>query len=213
MIVESYSTYYEKFSLNPRDWFMSTEEKAKLKQQEAEMKERARKNAVKYIPMLKTTLRDKGYTIHKHGYAYTVRGSRKVGLSTDDARVGDKSFQNELTLPYIKVLFTLAHEVGHTLQWSDDDTKENFEDFFKAQKEAEKIDPYKRLELESLHKLWYELDAWVKGMQFIPNELRQKYKQYAYHSYTSYMKKIPQYHKGDILLRNLLYKLNFEEQL
>lgn len=209
--MESFELYYEKFSLNPRNWFISPEEKARLKHQDDILRARARKYAHVYIPKLKQVLQQAGYSVHKHGYAYTSRRDRKLGLSMKDSK--EKFDDPVLSIPYIKILFTLAHEVGHVLQWDDETgTRYKWEEFLKHEQEAEKESPYKRLELEQLHKLWYELDAWVTGMQFIPVEFKPKYKQYAYAAYKTYMVKYPRDYQSEMLLRNLLYLLNTSEQ-
>lgn len=212
--MESFDIYYEKFSLNPKNWFISPEEKLRIAEEDKKLKDQARRNAHIYIPKLKQVLKDNGYIIHKHGYSYTSRKEKTLGLSPSDSSREDYKYKDPvLTIPYIKVLFTLAHEVGHILQWdTETNTKYKFEEFYEAQKEAEKESPYKRLDLEIIHKLWYELDAWVRGMQFIPIELKPQYKQYAYRAYRTYMTKVPKYHRVDTLLRNLLYQLNSEEQ-
>lgn len=209
--MESFELYYEKFSLNPRNWFVSPEERERIQQQDNILRANARKYAHIYIPKLKQILKQSGYSIHKHGFAYTSRRDRKLGLAVKDSH--EKFNDPVLSIPYIKTLFTLAHEVGHVLQWDDEtNTKHRREEFLKHEGEAEQESPYKRLELEELHRLWYELDAWVRGMQFIPVEYKPKYKQYAYKAYTSYMIKFPRDYRSDMLLRNLLYLLNTDEQ-
>jgi hypothetical protein len=210
----SFQEYYEeKFSLNPKKWFISPEEKARIKREDDKLRSNARKNAHIYIPKLKQILKQEGYTIHKHDYSYTARKDKKLGLSpTDSSREPMNYKEPLLNIPYIKTLFTLAHEVGHVLQWdNENNTRIRFNEFYAAQSSAAKIDPYKKLDLESLHKLWYELDAWVKGMQFIPVEYKRQYKQYAYRAYQTYMTKLPKFYNGDMLVRNLLYQLNFNE--
>jgi hypothetical protein len=212
--VESFEIYYEKFSLNPKNWFISPEEKARIAEQDKLLRSNARKNAHIYIPKLKQILKDQGYSIHKHGFSYTTRKTKKLGLAPKDSSREDYNYKDPvLNIPYIKTLFVLAHEVGHVLQWNNEtNSKYKFEEFYDAQKDAERESPYARLELEDIHKLWYELDAWVKGMQFIPSEYKRQYKQYAYSKYQTYMTKAPKHHSADILLRNLLYQLNFDEQ-
>ena len=211
--MESFETFYEKFSFNPRDWFRSPEVKRKLRMQEIAIRSFDRRHARENIKKLKDLLKSKGYIIHKSDYSYTVRKDRKVGLSNKDIITNDMNkYQGSLSIPYIRTLFTLAHEVGHVLQWTDNDKKERFDEFFKQQMETRRSTPWRENELLHLHKMYYELDAWVKGMEFIPVELKPQYKKYAYDSYKTYMKKLPKHYNGDILLRNLLYKLNFEEQ-
>lgn len=208
----TFKEYYdEAFSLNPKNWFISPEVKARIAEEDRTLRSNARKNAHIYIPKLKKLLKDKGYTIHKHGYSYTTRKERKLGISPNDTSREIKGYKEPLlNIPYIRTLFTLAHEVGHVLQWDDEtNTKEKFDEFSTELFDA---NHYKKMDLESLHKLWYELDAWVKGMQFIPVEYKRQYKQYAHRAYQTYMHKFPRYYNGDLLLRNLLYQLNFEEQ-
>jgi hypothetical protein len=211
--VEPFNIYYEKFSLNPKNWFISEEEADKIIQNEKRMRENARKQAHVYIPKLKQILKSQGYKIHKNEFAYTTRKERKLGLSPKDAGKDTTKYTDPvLNIPYIKTLFTLAHEVGHVLQWDNEtNTKHNFKEFYDTQVDAEKENPYKRLDLEHIHKLWYELDAWIRGMEFIPVEYKSLYKKYAYSAYTTYMNKSPKFYKSEILLRNLLYRLNFDE--
>lgn len=209
----SFNQYFEeRFSLNPKKWFSPKVEQI-INQEDLKLRSNARKQAVKYIPMLKKILRERGYTLHKNDFAYTNRSDKKLALSKSDSRekkVYDDPVNN---LPYIRTLFTLAHEVGHVLQWDEEtNTKENFENFFQEVISTKRNNPWKEQEIRSLHKLWYELDAWVKGMEFIPMEYKRQYKQYAYKAYGSYMDKLPKYYGSEILLRNLLYKLNFDEQ-
>ena len=206
--MESFNTYYEKFSLNPLKWF-----RRELSASELKMKEDARKKASLYIPKLKQILKDRGYSIHKHDFAYTVRKDRKLGLSKKDT-MGDKTkYSNPLNnINYIKAWFSLAHETGHVLQWNEEtDTNEKFDEFF--QEIREKKFEFDKEQVLHIHKLWYELDAWVKGMSFIPSEYRSAYKQYAFNSYKTYMNRSPKYYYNTILLRNLLYKLNMEDHV
>lgn len=174
----SYQEFYEAFSLNPMNWFS---------RQENQMRSNARKNAHIYIKQLKDLLKSKGYAIHKSDRgSYTVRSGRKVGLDPKDLK--DKQYKKGvLSIQYIRVLFTLAHEVGHVLQWDDEtDSKHKFLEFWDQVKHLDKGSK-ERDEIEHIHKLWYELNAWVEGMQFIPMEYRSQYKKYAYDSYKTYM--------------------------
>lgn len=204
----SFEDYFEeRFSINPMDWFKSPEVKRRLREQEVALREKDRRHSREYILQLKNLLKSKGYTIHKADFAYTVRGGRKVGLSKKDTMEPDKNPK------YIRALFTLAHEVGHILQWDDStDKKEKFDEFYDQIQSTQSTNPEKVDTILHIQKLWYELDAWVKGMEFIPMELQLRYKNYAYRSYLTYMETLPRYYRTDIILRNLLYKLNFEEQ-
>lgn len=206
--MQSFETFYEKFSLNPMDWFRSPEVKRKLREQEIALRENDRRHARENIAKLKNVLKINGYTIHKSDAAYTIRKSRVVGLSKSDTRKNDNNPK------FIRALFTLAHEVGHTLQWDENDRKINFDQFFDETVDLRlnNTNPEKLQTILHIQQLWYELDAWVKGMEFIPMELKARYKKYAYQSYQTYMDRLPRYYRTDIILRNLLHKLNFEEQ-
>ncbi|MBF0207895.1 MAG: hypothetical protein HQK53_13510, partial [Oligoflexia bacterium] len=177
--MQSFEHYFEeKFSLNPKNWFTSPEVKARIAEEDKKLRSNARKNAHIYIPKLKKLLKDKGYTVHKHGFSYTMRKDRKLGISPGDSSRERENYKEPLlNIPYIRTLFTLAHEVGHVLQWDDEtDTREKFDEFLNQRANAEYLETQN---LENLHKLWYELDAWIKGMQFIPVEYKRQYKQYA----------------------------------
>lgn len=180
--MESYQEFYEAFSLNPKNWFAKEDD---------QLRSKARSHASTYIKQLKDLLKSKGYTIQKSDRgSYTVRATRLVGIDPKDT-VHDKNVKNykegPLSIPYIRVLFTLAHEVGHVLQWNDEtDTKHKFMEFWDQIKDLEEGSK-ERDELVHIHKLWYELNAWVEGMQFIPVEYKKQYKKFAYDSYNSYM--------------------------
>ncbi len=196
----TFEVYYEAFSLNPMNWF---------RQQENQLRSNA-KNAERYVQPLKDLLHSKNYKIIKsnHG-SYTIRKDRLIALdpNEDEREFGKLYNKNDLlSNPEIRRLFTLAHEVGHVLQWNEEtNTKHKFDEFWKQQKESD-------VDLKSLHTLWYELDAWIQGMQFIPIEYKKEYKRYAYIMYKSYMDKSPQSYNNEMILRNLLYKLNSDEQ-
>jgi hypothetical protein len=196
----TFKVYYEGFSLNPLNWII---QRNNLLRSNA-------KNSKKYIQPLKDFLRSKNYEIIKSNEgSYTARLRRVVALDPkEDKKVFGNLYKkdNLLSSPEIRKLFTLAHEVGHVLQWNDEtNTKHKFDEFYDAQKNSD-------IDLKDLHTLWYELDAWIQGMQFIPIEYKQKYKRYAYDSYKTYMDKSPKSYGMEMLLRNLLYKLNSDEQ-
>jgi len=206
--VESFNTFYEKFSFDPREWFTSPEVQKKLTQNEISMNLKYRRSAHENFKKLKDVTSKLGYTIHKHPYDYQNTKKRKIGLMKPNPKDYGAS-----DIPYINVLFTLAHEVGHALQV--DYTKEIRSDFYTVWRD-EYIKSPKGIndeELISLEKLYYELDAWVRGMEYIPTELKAQYKKYAYGAYKTYMRKFPKYYNSDMLLRNLLYKLNFDENV
>lgn len=196
----SFEEYYEGVSLNPFNWLL---QRSNLLRSNA-------KNSEKYIQPLKDILHSKNYEIIESDIgSYTSRLRRVVALDpTEDKKTFGDLYKkdNLLSSPEIRKLFTLAHEVGHVLQWNDEtNTKYKFDEFYDEQKNSD-------IDLKDLHTLWYELDAWVQGMQFIPIEYKQKYKRYAYYSYKSYMDKTPKSYGNEMFLRNMLYQLNVDEQ-
>jgi hypothetical protein len=205
--MESFELYFEKNFLSR--FFID-------KDAEQLLSEKTRRTASVYIKQLKDILKQKGYTIHKHSFAYTVRKDRKVGLSKKDT--ADYPYNKEmkhLNKKYIKTLFTLAHEVGHVLQWNDEtDMKQRFEEFFDERQKLSSEVEFKKL--QNLQIVWYELDAWVKGMEFIPIEFKPEYKKYALYYYTTYIEDfninlLPPNYKSNVLLNQLLYRLNYDE--
>ena len=209
--MESFALYYEKFSLNPRNWFISKEEKLRIREEDIKMRKAAMLHARENFKRMKDLLASKGYRIHKHDYSYTVRGDRKLGIENPK---GDKIkiSNRQLDIPYLRTLFTMAHEVGHVLQWNDEtDIKHKFWEFYASEKNAENDSAYSRLNLEHMHKVWYELDAWLQGMQFIPVEYRGLYKKYAFNAYKTYMDRGPKYYYNDMLLRTLMLRLGSKD--
>jgi hypothetical protein len=203
--------FEERFSLTPRDWF-TPQVKAVIDQEDIKLRSNARRKAVETIPKLKKLLRDRQYLIMKHDFAFSHKDSRMIGLSRSDSRDTTKFKDPVNNIPYMKVMFTLAHEIGHVLQWRDDGRKVNFEKFCDELFKAAQTHSKKEQEVKSLHNLWYELDAWVRGLELVPQEYKSQYKQYAYMFYKSYMDREPKYYWSDTLFRNLLYKLNYDEQ-
>lgn len=212
LILEFAKTIHEKFTWDPRTWF-SPKLRKQLDEQEKRFKQETAKHARESIAKLKKILKERNYVIIKDGASYTTRKERKLALSRDDIRShwGMKRKVNTTTLPWMNALFSMAHEVGHVLQWREhDDRKVNFEEFFK---ELEKVRHSRTLKENVLHihQLWYELDAWIRGMEFIPEQYREQYKKYALFFYKSYMKTNPRYYYEDeAMLRMLLTKLDFE---
>lgn len=207
--MEPFNVYNEKFSLNPRDWFKTPEKDQLLKDTDDKIRTEVRKDVHTNIRKLKYVLKEMGYVVHKHDFAYHLKKDRKIGISKSD--IYEKSPQK---IPYVKALFTLAHEVGHALQWEPGtDLQYNFKELWAKQLAQSQFIQRGLTDkaLEDQIRLYYELDAWVRGMQFIPIRLKAQYKKYAYWSYKTYMHRHPKYYNSDVLLKNLLYKLNFEE--
>lgn len=197
----SYSEFYEAFSFNPFN---------KGKQR----RETAVNDAVSAKRELKQFLDSKGYRIIKSSNgAFHVRSEKLIGFDPNEKEDFDYKKDPILSIPEMRELFTLAHEVGHALEWTEDDLKVRYPEFRDAVNDAPPGENFdQKAYLRHVQKLWYELNAWVEGMQFIPVQYKKQYKNYAYHSYKTYMTTVPKYYNSDILLRNLLYKLNFEEQ-
>lgn len=193
---------------------MSREEKQRIKEQEEKMRRDALRNAKEKFKNLKDLLASKGYNIHRHHFSYTVRSTRQVGIEPPkkERKKWNKS-DKVLSIPYMRTLFTLAHEVGHVLQWDEETNKKhNFDTFYNEVVKMNNNGPEQIEDLKHIHNLWYELDAWITGMQFIPTEYMSQYKKYAYSAYITYMRKHPSYYANNMLLRNFLFKLNAHEQ-
>lgn len=165
----------------------------------------ARKGASENIKKLKAVLKKYNYDIGKgesnyHQYRFSDDPSKKalrLAPHRDDPAYLKKNLGKD-NIPYVKVLFTLAHEVGHALQWDHDtDEMERFDDFFdevwaekrKATMTGMTDEIKSAIEtIQHIHKMWYEINAWVKGLEYIPKELTEKYKKYAIYYLFTYMK-------------------------
>ena len=210
--MDTFKVYYEKFSWNPRKWFQSPEAKRQLAEEERISRTEARAKYHTSIKKLKDLLKQKGFIIHKHDYSYAVYKDKKIGLATKETSRDKRKYNDVLLdIPYIKTLFVLAHEVGHILQYDDPFHDARYKAFV-AEQDA--IPDYEyRHHMKNLHKLWYELDAWRKGMEFIPIEYLPQYKKYAFQAYKTYMDYYPGNYARLPLLRNLLEVLNLSDQL
>lgn len=133
---------------------------------------------------LKNLLKGLGYKIIKveRQSAHTIRNKRIVALEkTPELRRGSN------TPRYHNQLYTLAHETGHVLQWDNVTNIKNLSNFFfnriyqSSNEEAEKF----------LQTIFYELDAWEKGEQFIPKELLDGYYNDARWAIGTYMRNKP----------------------
>jgi hypothetical protein len=205
--VENFKTYYESFSLNPLNWF-----KSKVKAQEKDIQKRYIAHARENFKKMKDLLKSKGYYIHKHEFSYTVRQGKMVGLSGKKyGGYTGKVGSGPLDKKYIQTLFTLAHEVGHVLQWNDATERKLMADTFKQ--ELEKTNDLEHYHfLVSMHQLWYEINAWEEGLQFIPDELKFYYLSYAVPALTSYMKYDLQEYSRYELIQEPLAKLMAERR-
>lgn len=154
-------------------------------------------------------LRDMGYTLIKDDSSYQMRVGRKISVGEPSRMWYDKNKE---------ALFTLAHEFAHALQWKYPDPKDkdiklsDFKNFdrFQEREEELKVSPFasrgdtfnptanlihsdnvNKL-AKSLKKIWYELDAWVGGLEYIPKDLHPEYKHFLKEYLNTYFNAIPQ---------------------
>lgn len=188
----SYELYQEMFSL--RNLFFSKKNSEFQKKKQDALRP-ARENFLK----LKKLLTSRGYRIIKSddGTNYHTRKTKLIGL------VNSKDHHTKLKNEpeFLRVLFTLAHETGHALQWSEDGNMVRLSD--KCDEMYEHLsrtlgrnpswsnidtqDPMHWRLLTELYDFWYELDAWIQGIKFIPPAYHNMYKQYAKKCYMTYM--------------------------
>ena len=210
--MDTFKVYYEKFSWNPRTWFQSPEAKRQLAEEERMARTETRAKYQTSIKKLKDLLKQKGFIIHKHDYSYAVFKDKKIGISPKESSREKLKYKDPISdIPYIRTLFVLAHEVGHILQYDDPLHNARYRAFVAEEDAISEY--YDNLDLKNLHKLWYELDAWRKGMEFIPIEYLPQYKKYAFQAYKTYMDYYPGNYARLPLLRNLLEVLNLSDQL
>lgn len=200
----SYAIYQESFSF--RNLFFKRKTQDDLKKRKREALQPARANFIK----LKELLKSRGYSIKKSndpGDNYHVRKDMEIRLSSHQDKWSDD-------ITFLKVLFTLAHETGHALQWSTEvgmktrlqDKMEEMYDWLVENKpnanwtNMEEQDPKKWNELQDLYDFWYELDAWIKGLAFIPTQYHNAYKKYAKRYYSSYITPTIKKHWGNYIL-------------
>jgi len=204
--METFEVYYEKFSLNPLNWkrdFLNMLFRKQIKEREA-----VRKNTHKHMRELNAILKKINYSIHKHDRDYSSRTNRKIGLSNAKNNATKYIVGPLSKIPYVRVLFTKAHEVAHALQWDETTGKKYFFDAqlkrvmnAKTREEA--------VEIEDVNMFWNELDAWARGLTYIPNEFKVEYKKYAQRCYKSYQDyPVDYYAKNCKQVEVLLYMLD-----
>ena len=190
-----YNIYYEQFSL--LNLF-----KKKIQQEVRGNPQQEAQKARACFAKMKTLLNSRGYTIVRDPYGdnWHCRKDRKIGLSNPSERE-----RKHIDSKFLQVLFTMAHEVGHSLQY-DDKTEDHFnmntrikeyEDLVTNYgekpmrwKRIEDINPKQWDRLKELYKFELELNAWIQGLQFIPHQYHMIYKKYAKRYYVSYMNRI-----------------------
>ena len=173
----------------------------KRKSRKEQQQKNNRQIIIQNISKIKDILDDLGYLLKKGDYDHTVRRYRLVALSR----------RKQWTLPkhaydkkYISNLFALAHETGHAMQWVGN-KEEKFDYFFSLIQNAKSED--ERKELKHLEQMFYEIDGWVKGKQFIPRYLLNSYFKEAEISLQTYMKHPLDYYRQFDYLELLMMEL------
>lgn len=157
-----------------------------------------------------------GYRIVENDYSYHRYKGRVIGIADDDFLRSSTRLNPTLRRKTIRRWFTLAHEMGHALQWEKGGYAFQHEGFnffreFAKLEIANDEDGY--IELNNLFLIWKELDAWIRAMEFIPKEYLKDFKKYAKVAYMSYIRTNPEYQKNkkyfdtNMIIRNKLYKL------
>ena len=205
-----FNLYYERFNIMN----LFPKLKKRLFDKTVRNRQEVRAHARENIAKLKDVLKKDGYTIQKSedGRTFTVRRTRRMVLTSPKQE--DKGLRSTVKIPYLKTWFTLAHEVGHVLQWQagrpDVDKRTNeyislVKDFNIRKTTTSNIrnlEPKLWQELDELYNFHLELDAWVRGLQFIPPQYHKMYKQYAkvmYNTYKSPIVKQAMYRYSDEL--------------
>jgi hypothetical protein len=172
--MESFSVFFENlgFKHAQPDSARSQKKKKKL--------ENIREKVSKNIKDIRNILKTMGYNLKKADYSHTIRKNKLVAIEKIRWLPHVPNYKQK----YVSALFTLAHETGHTLQWGDDDKKKFFDFFF--QKTYSANDDTEKIKLTHLKQMYYEIDAWVLGLQFIPDFMRPSYKAYAISNLRSY---------------------------
>lgn len=169
----SFSLYFEKLGtkhLNPDGKRKAKKEKAFQQRKQYELKEAREK-----IHKIKEHLKELQYNIKKSSdeSSYTTRSPKLLALSKIDRTNLQK------LKAYDKMLFTLAHEYGHVLQWDKKTNTYHMFDYWFDLKYKNKENPYTLKEVEYAETMYYELDAWEKAKQYISIEQLHDFMNYA----------------------------------
>jgi hypothetical protein len=178
--MKSFSVFFENLGVKHTqpDSARSQRKKKKLDN----IKEKVSKNMKDIRNILKTM----GYNLKKADYSYTTRKDKLVAIE----KIRSWRTIPEYKQKYVSALFILAHETGHTLQWGNDNKQKLFDFFF--QKTYSANDDTEKSKLNHLEKMYYEIDAWVLGLQFIPDFMRPSYKRYAISNLKTYAASKPE---------------------
>lgn len=159
----------------------------------------------------------------KDEYSYHSYSFRKdqepdsIGVAKPDVRnLGKKKVKT----PYLRALFILAHEAGHALQYgppTKDAMNEINQDVEDATREIFKQIPQRGMSVVDYTKFvqtfiqaYTELMAWDRGRNFIPEELRDDFDNFAKTAYSSYLKARPFHEYYAVpMIKELLNKFNY----
>jgi hypothetical protein len=147
--------------LNPDGKRKARKELAYRKRKQEELQS-ARTNIIK----IKNEAKRLGYVIKLTEHSYTIRKTRFIGLSKQKT---DWYHKYRNLRNFHLILFVLAHEFGHVLQWDETTGRLHMFDFWFS--EIYKATPELKLEIKLAETMYYELDAWDRARQFIPKQL------------------------------------------
>jgi hypothetical protein len=123
----------------------------------------------KTLKSLKARARAKNYSIKKGEISEIDYGAKEITL--------------EKSLHYSILTFELAHECGH-FSAIRGGALINWNYFFEKSYGKNK---FKKRALAHVEKVYYEVDAWVRGAKFIPEALLGSYAIHARHCLTTYL--------------------------
>lgn len=216
----SFQQYHEAFSINPNDWIASLKNNVNFIRQRRAKKKLDETKATIAFAKLTRLLTDMGYTVGKtndkdgsyHGNAGDIK---IIGVAPTKFKKKMQYIDDPvLSIEQMRQLFVLAHEAGHAHQY-ENGKKIALPEFAKLLVDMTEENPAQReairKHVDTLYIIWEEIDAWVKGMQFIPEEYQDKYKQYALTSYRTYLQHYGEsYFKLEPLIAELLRKMDYE---
>lgn len=152
--------------INPDGKRKARKELAYKKRKQKELQD-ARSNIIN----IKTQAKRLGYVIKLSDDNYTIRQTRYIGLTKQKPTF----FQNSRNLKnFHLILFVLAHEFGHVLQWDETTNKRHMFDFWFFETYG-LTDPQLIEQIKLAETMYYELDAWDRARQFIPKEMYNEF--------------------------------------
>lgn len=177
-------------------------------QRKQNQKDTYRRKAAESFSKMKDLLEKMGYVVkgedeYTNEYGpYHMRPGKYIRMA--NMNKFDKIGQpKNLPKNYYKALFILAHEVGHSLQYVGDTNvqKSDFADrhidtsYYSNRNNKYDVPTGKRTyELsKQLDIIYHEIDAWIRGLEFIPKELQGSYKEYAKFPLQGYLGRLIKY--------------------